>query len=85
MIVAFVSRILYVRDRLVGDCMSCIFLDEVQNVHQFPKVLDGLFIQANIDLYVTGSNVFLLSNELALLLSGRYVEIQMLPLFFGSA
>jgi len=72
----------YVKDKLVSDRMNYIFLDEVQNVHQFPKVLDSLYIKTNVDLYVTGSNAFLLSSELATLLSGRYVEIQMLPLSF---
>lgn len=72
----------YVRDRLISDHMYYIFLDEVQNVPQFPNVLDSLYIQPNVDLYVTGSNAFLLSSELATLLSGRYVEIQMLPLSF---
>lgn len=72
----------YVKDRLVSDRMNYIFLDEVQNVHEFPKVLDSLYIKNNVDLYVTGSNAFLLSSELATLLSGRYVEIQMLPLSF---
>lgn len=57
-----------------------VFLDEIQNVTDFPKVVDSLFIQKNIDLYVTGSNAFMLSSELATLLSGRYIEISMQPL-----
>jgi len=59
-----------------------VFLDEVQNVPQFEKAVDGLYIQKNIDLYITGSNAYLLSGELATLLSGRYIEIKMLPLSF---
>ncbi len=60
-----------------------IFLDEIQNVPQFQRVVDSLFIQDNVDLYITGSNAYLLSGELATLLSGRYIEIQMLPLSFA--
>ena len=59
-----------------------VFLDEVQNVPQFEKAVDGLYIQKNIDLYIIGSNAYLLSGELATLLSGRYIEIKMLPLSF---
>ncbi len=59
-----------------------IFLDEIQNVAQFQKVVDSLFIRKNIDLYITGSNAFILSGELATLLSGRYIEIKMMPLSF---
>jgi len=59
-----------------------IFLDEVQNVLEFPRIIDSLFIDKNIDLYVTGSNAFMLSTELATLLSGRYIELHILPLSF---
>ena len=59
-----------------------VFLDEVQNVVDFQKAVDGLYIKKNVDLYITGSNAYLLSGELATLLSGRYVEIKMLPLSF---
>jgi len=62
--------------------MNYIFLDEVQHVDEFQRVVDSLFIRKNIDLYITGSNARLLSGELATLLSGRYVEIPMLPLSF---
>ncbi len=72
----------YVIERLSPDGVTYVFLDEIQNVADFPRVIDGLFIQKNIDLYVTGSNAFLLSSEIATLLSGRYVEIRMLPLSF---
>jgi hypothetical protein len=62
--------------------MTYVFLDEIQRVDDFPVVLDSLFIRKNVDLYVTGSNAFLLSSEIATLISGRYVEISMLPLSF---
>lgn len=72
----------YIIERLVTDKMNYIFLDEIQNVPQFEKAVDSLYIKDNIDLYVTGSNAHMLSGELATLLSGRYVEIKMLPLSF---
>ena len=59
-----------------------IFIDEVQNVTNFQKAVDSLYIKKNVDLYITGSNAYLLSGELATLLSGRYIEIKMLPLSF---
>ena len=59
-----------------------IFLDEIQNVPDFQKVVDSLFIRKNIDIYITGSNAFIMSGELATLLSGRYIEIKMMPLSF---
>jgi predicted AAA+ superfamily ATPase len=60
-----------------------IFLDEVQNIAQFEKLVDGLFSTKNTDIYITGSNAFLLSGELATLLSGRYIEISILPFSFA--
>ncbi len=62
--------------------MTYIFLDEIQNVASFQKVVDSLYMKDNTDVYITGSNSYLLSSELATLLSGRYVEISMLPLSF---
>jgi predicted AAA+ superfamily ATPase len=59
-----------------------VFLDEVQNVSEFERLVDGLFVKPNIDVYITGSNAFLLSGELATLLSGRYIEISILPFSF---
>ncbi|MDN6250997.1 MAG: ATP-binding protein [Tetragenococcus koreensis] len=59
-----------------------IFLDEIQAVTHFEKVLDSLFIRSNVDIYVTGSNAFMLSGELATLLSGRYIEVRVHPLSF---
>jgi predicted AAA+ superfamily ATPase len=60
-----------------------VFLDEVQNVKEFERLVDGLFVKRNIDVYITGSNAFLLSSELATLLSGRYIEISILPFSFN--
>lgn len=78
------SKDLYnlVKARLLPDRMNYIFLDEVQRVSDFQKAVDALFIKKNCDVYITGSNAYLLSGELATLLSGRYVEIKMLPLSF---
>ena len=71
-----------VKERLIPDKMNYIFIDEVQAVPDFQKAVDGLFIKPNCDVYITGSNAYMLSGELATLLSGRYVEIKMLPLSF---
>lgn len=67
---------------LKPDCMNYVFLDEVQMVQDFQKAVDSLYIRENVDLYITGSNAYLLSGELATLLSGRYIEINLLPLSF---
>lgn len=72
----------YLIKQLTPDRMNYIFLDEIQAVSQFQKAVDSLYIKKNCDVYITGSNVYLLSGELATLLSGRYVEIKMLPLSF---
>lgn len=72
----------YIKKKLDENKMNYIFIDEVQSIPQFQKAVDGLYIQKNVDLYITGSNAYLLSGELATLLSGRYVEIKMLPLSF---
>ena len=72
----------YVNSRLVNDKMNYVFIDEVQKIESFQKACDSLYIKKNVDLYITGSNSKLLSGELATLLSGRYVEIKMLPLSF---
>ena len=73
----------YITKQLIPDKMTYVFLDEVQNVPQFEKAVDSLFIRNNVDLYITGSNAQMLSGELATLLSGRYLEISMLPLSFA--
>lgn len=73
----------YIKERLCKDKMTYIFLDEIQNVASFEKAIDGLYVKDNTDVYITGSNSYLLSGELATLLTGRYVEISMLPLSFA--
>ena len=73
----------YIKERIIPDRMNYIFLDEIQHVDEWQRVVDGLFIKKNCDVYITGSNAYLLSGELATLLSGRYVEIKMLPLSFA--
>ena len=71
-----------VAERLQNDVKNYVFLDEVQRVADFQKACDSLYLMKNVDLYITGSNAMLLSGELATLLSGRYIEIKMLPLSF---
>lgn len=73
----------YIKDRLVADKTTYIFLDEIQKVPSFEKVVDSLYVKPNIDIYITGSNAYMLSGDLATLLTGRYVEISMLPLSFS--
>lgn len=72
----------YVKNRLSPERMNYVFLDEVQHVAQFEKVVDSLFIKKNVDMYITGSNAYFMSGELATLLTGRYIELKMLPLSF---
>ena len=72
----------YVNEKLDTKKQYYVFLDEVQNVPMFQKAVDSLYIKKNVDVYITGSNAYLLSGELATLLSGRYIEIKMLPLSF---
>lgn len=72
----------YLKEKLIPNKMTYIFLDEIQNVDQFPKVLDSLYIKDNVDIYVTGSNAYMLSSEIATMISGRYIQIEMLPLSF---
>ncbi|MDY2795386.1 ATP-binding protein [Peptostreptococcus porci] len=72
----------YLKNRLISDKKNYIFLDEVQRVKHFEKVVDSLYVMDNVDIYITGSNSQMLSSELATFLSGRYVEIKMLPLSF---
>lgn len=73
----------YIKERLCQNQMTYIFLDEIQKVDSFQKAVDSLFIKENTDIYITGSNAYLLSGDLATLLTGRYVEISMLPLSFA--
>lgn len=72
----------YISKKLDSEKQYYVFLDEVQNVSEFQKAVDSLYIKKNVDVYITGSNAYLLSGELATLLSGRFVEIKMLPLSF---
>ena len=72
----------WIRQQMHSEKMNYILIDEVQNVPEFQKAVDGLYIKENCDVYITGSNAYLLSGELATLLAGRYVEIKMLPLSF---
>lgn len=72
----------YICERLCPDKKTYIFLDEIQKVVDFQKVVDSVYVKDNTDVYITGSNAYLLSGDLATLLSGRYVEISMLPLSF---
>jgi len=71
-----------IKKKLQVDTPNYVFLDEVQNIPLFEKLVDGLFATDNTDVYITGSNAFLLSSELATLLSGRYIEISILPFSF---
>ncbi|MCL2052620.1 MAG: ATP-binding protein [Lachnospiraceae bacterium] len=73
----------YIKPLLLPDKMNYVFLDEIQHVAQFEKAVDSLFIKKNVDLYITGSNAYFMSGDLATLLTGRYVELKMLPLSFA--
>ena len=72
----------YLKERLVAGKVTYIFLDEIQHVEDFPKVVDSLYIKKNVDIYITGSNAYMLCSEIATLISGRYVQIEMLPFSF---
>ena len=72
----------YIVERLIPETPVYVFLDEVQHVPQFEKVVGSLFIKPNVDIYITGSNAYFMSSDIATLLTGRYVQIEMLPLSF---
>lgn len=72
----------YLKNHLCVGKKTYIFLDEIQKVTAFEKVVDSLYVKPDIDIYITGSNAYMLSSDLATLLTGRYVEIKMLPLSF---
>ena len=72
-----------IKKKIIKGKPNYVFLDEIQNIQNFEKLVDGLFASRNIDVYITGSNAFLLSGELATLLSGRYIEISILPFSFS--
>ncbi len=73
----------YIMQRLVSNSMNYIFFDEIQHVENFASIVDSLFIKNNVDLYLTGSNAYMLSSEIATFISGRYIEISILPLSFA--
>ncbi|MFV0605687.1 MAG: ATP-binding protein, partial [Niabella sp.] len=73
----------YIKALLQESVTNYVFIDEVQNVPEFEKLLEGLYVTQNIDLYVTGSNAYLLSSELATILTGRAYEINVLPFSFA--
>ena len=72
----------YLKEHLISNKTTYIFLDEIQKVPSFEKAVDSLYVKPNVDIYITGSNAYLLSGDLATLLTGRYVEIKLLPLSF---
>ena len=72
----------YIVERLIPDTSVYVFLDEVQHVPQFEKVVGSLFIKPNVDIYITGSNAYFMSSDITTLLTGRYVQVEMLPLSF---
>lgn len=72
----------YIKPLILSDKPTYIFFDEIQHVKDFPDIINSINLKPNVDLYVMGSNAYMLSNEIATLLSGRYVEIAMLPLSF---
>lgn len=73
----------FLKSKLLTDKMNYIFIDEIQECANFQIAVDSLFVKDNVDIYITGSNAHLLSGEIATLLSGRYVAIEMLPLSFA--
>ncbi len=73
----------HVKQHLQTDKMNYLFFDEIQMVPDFQKVIDSLFLFDNVDIYLTGSNAYLLSGEIATLLTGRYIEIHILPFSFS--
>ena len=73
----------HIMQHLLPDKKNYVFLDEIQHVDQFEKAVDSLFIKKNVDLYITGSNAYFMSGDLASLLTGRYIELKMLPLSFA--
>lgn len=73
----------HLMEKITDRLMNYIFLDEIKLVPQFEKVVNSLFLKENVDIYITGSNAYMLSGEIATLLSGRYVEIKMLPFSFA--
>ena len=73
----------YIKECIKPGKMTYLFLDEIQNVKEFQRVVDSFFLRDNVDIYITGSNSYMLSGELATLLTGRYIQIEMLPFSFA--
>lgn len=73
----------YIKERLQPEKKMYLFLDEIQNVKDFQRVVNSFFLKDNIDIYITGSNSYMLSGELATVLTGRYIQIEMLPFSFA--
>ena len=72
----------YIKERLIKGKTTYVFLDEIQHCEKFPEVVNSLYIKKDVDIYITGSNAYMLSSEISTLISGRYIEISMLPLSF---
>lgn len=72
----------YIKPLLIEDKINYLFFDEIQHVQDFPDIINSLNLKPNVDIYITGSNAYMLSSEIATLLSGRYIEIAMQPLSF---
>jgi len=73
----------YVKVRMLKDKWTYVFIDEIQNCKEYEKAVSSLFLKKNLDIYITGSNAYMLSGELATKLTARYIEIDMLPLSFA--
>ena len=73
----------YVKARMLTDKWTYVFIDEVQNCKDYERAISSLFLKKNLDIYITGSNAYMLSGELATKLTARYIEIDMLPLSFA--
>ena len=72
----------YIKEKILDNDKKYIILDEIQQISNWEKAINSFLVTLNCDIYITGSNAYLLSSEISTLLSGRYVEIKMLPLSF---
>ncbi len=72
----------YIKERIHKNVWTYVFIDEIQNCFEYERAISSLFLRKNVDIYITGSNAYMLSGELATKLSARYIEIDMLPLSF---
>lgn len=73
----------YIDERIIKNSKMYLFLDEIQNVKDYQRVVNSFYLNDKIDIYMTGSNSYMLSGELATLLTGRYVQLEMLPFSFS--